>query len=77
MIDGKAVCTPVKRGPSDDTHSIVLDGLSAGEVVVVGPFKALEEIKHDDALTIDDGKRETIASEKPANEGGGVHVRMR
>lgn len=49
-VNGKAICTPVRRGPSDDTHSIVLDGLNEDDVVVVGPFKVLEKIKHDEAI---------------------------
>ncbi len=50
VVNGKTVCTPVKRGPSDDTHSVVLAGVSEGDLVVIGPFKALEKIKHDEAV---------------------------
>jgi HlyD family secretion protein len=58
LVDGKATCTPVKRGASDDTHSLVLEGLKEGEVVVIGPYKALEQIKHGDLLSIDEGRGE-------------------
>jgi HlyD family secretion protein len=51
MIGNKAVCTPVRRGPSDDTHSLVKAGLSEGDQVIVGPFKVLETLKHQDAVT--------------------------
>jgi HlyD family secretion protein len=51
VVNGKTVCTPVKRGPSDDTHSVVLAGLSDGEKVVVGPYKVLENLKHDELVT--------------------------
>jgi len=50
FIDGKAVVTPVKIGPSDVTHTVILGGLTEGEQVVVGPYKALEGLKHDQSL---------------------------
>jgi HlyD family secretion protein len=50
MVQDKAVCTPVKRGASDDTRSIILEGLHEGDRVVIGPFKALEKLKHDESL---------------------------
>ncbi len=45
IIDGKAVCTPVKTGPSNLTHTLILEGLREGDVVIVGPYKVLEKIK--------------------------------
>jgi hypothetical protein len=45
--DGKAIVTPVKIGPSDLTHTIILSGLSEGDRVIVGPYKVLEKLKHD------------------------------
>ena len=45
IVDGKAVCTPVKSGPSDLTHTLVLEGLNEAEVVIVGPYKVLEKIE--------------------------------
>lgn len=50
FVDGKAVITPVKIGPSDVTHTVILGGLEADEQVVVGPYKALEALKHDQNL---------------------------
>lgn len=50
LVNGKSVCTPVKRGPSDDTHSIVLAGANENDVAVLGPFKVLEKLKHDEPL---------------------------
>ena len=47
MIDGKAVVTPVKVGPSDITHTVVESGLADGDIVIVGPYKVLEAMKHD------------------------------
>ena len=50
FVDGKAVVTPVAIGPSDATHTIITGGLSESGLVVVGPYKILESIKHDQAL---------------------------
>jgi hypothetical protein len=44
------VCTPVKRGANDDTHSVVLAGLSESDKVIVGPYKVLEKLKHDELV---------------------------
>jgi HlyD family secretion protein len=45
--DGKATATPVKIWASDLTHTIVLSGLKEGDKVIVGPYKVLEKLKHD------------------------------
>jgi HlyD family secretion protein len=50
MIDGKAVVTPVKVGPSDMTHSLVESGLKEGDEVIVGPYKVLEKLAHDEKV---------------------------
>jgi HlyD family secretion protein len=49
-IDGKAVVTPVKIGPSDLTHTIITAGISEEDEIVVGPFKVLDTLKHDQKL---------------------------
>jgi HlyD family secretion protein len=43
-LDGKAVATPVKVGPSDETHTLILSGLKEGDPVIVGPYKILETL---------------------------------
>jgi len=64
FIDGKAVATPVKAGQSDLTHTIILAGLKEGDKVVVGPYKVLDNLKHDQRL-----KDERVAeAEKKAKE---------
>lgn len=45
-VDGKAVVTPVKIGPSDLTHTIIESGISEEDRIVVGPYKVLESIVH-------------------------------
>lgn len=82
LENNKAVCTPVKRGASDDTHSIVADGLQESDVVIVGPFKVLEKIKHDEAVVDEkdvprDGKTgEKASSNSSGKDDGGVTVRV-
>lgn len=49
-IDGKAVVTPVKMGQSDLTHTIIESGLTEQDKVVVGPYKVLDIIKHDQSI---------------------------
>jgi HlyD family secretion protein len=46
-IDGKAVVTPVKIGPSNLTHTIILSGITEDDKIIVGPYKELEGLKHD------------------------------
>ena len=47
LIDGQAVVTPVKIGPSDETHTVIESGVSEEDNVVVGPYKVLEGMKHE------------------------------
>jgi HlyD family secretion protein len=61
MIDGKAAVTPVTIGPSDLTHIIIRSGLKAGDKVVVGPYKALDGLKHDQLIK---DEREAEAEKK-------------
>ena len=61
-VDGKAVVTPVKIGRSDLTHTIIEQGITENDQIIIGPYKVLEGIKHDQ-LIIDE--REAKAKEKP------------
>lgn len=49
-VDGKAVVTPVKIGQSDLTHTIIKSGIAEKDKIVVGPYKVLESLKHDQKL---------------------------
>lgn len=49
---GKAEVRAVRVGPSDLTHTLIETGIEAEEVVIVGPYKALENLKHGDAVRI-------------------------
>lgn len=69
LIDGKAAATPVTIGASDMTHIIVKSGLKEGDVVVVGPYKVLGSIKHDQLLC-DETKQKQPDNEKEKDKAG-------
>lgn len=54
FIDGKAVVTPVRIGPSDLTHTLIKEGLTEGDRIIVGPYKVLETLKHDATVKEED-----------------------
>ncbi len=47
LVEGQAIVTPVKIGASDETHTIIESGLTEEDDVIVGPYKVLESIKHE------------------------------
>ena len=55
MEDGKAVCRPVRIGPSSLSETIISEGLPPESVVIVGPYKALESLEDGDAVRETDG----------------------
>ena len=66
-VDGKAVITPVKIGPSNLTHTIIEAGVEKGEKIVVGPYKELEKLKHDQVIKDErQAKAEEDAKKKAA-----------
>jgi hypothetical protein len=60
-IDGKAVVTPVQIGQSNLTHTIIKSGITGEDKIVVGPYKVLESIKHDQLIQ---DEREAQAKKK-------------
>ena len=62
-IDGKAVVTPVEIGQSDLTHIIIKSGITEEDKIIVGPYKVLESIKHDQIVQ---DEREAKAKRKDA-----------
>lgn len=62
LVNGKTVVTPVKIGASDMTHTIIASGLSENDKVIIGPFKILDTIAHDQAAT------EETAATQPATK---------
>ena len=72
IIDGKTVVTPVTIGPGDMTHIIIKSGLKEGDKIVVGPYKILEGLKHDqkvrDEREVEKEKKEKEKKAKPADK---------
>jgi len=60
-VDGKAVVRPVKIGQSDLTHTIIKSGITEEDEVVIGPYKVLQDIKHDQKIQ---DEREAEAKKK-------------
>ena len=67
--DGKALATPVKVGPSDDTHTIILAGLDEADQIIVGPYKVLEKLKHEQNVKDEREEKQTTTplATKPAD----------
>jgi HlyD family secretion protein len=61
FVDGKTVVAPVKMGKSDLMYTIIESGLKEGDKVVVGPYKVLEKLKHDQKVQ---DEREVEAKKK-------------
>jgi len=68
FIDGEAVVTPVTVGPSDDTHTVILAGIGPEDRVIVGPYKVLEGLKHEQKVQ---DEREVEKEKKAAEEAEG------
>jgi HlyD family secretion protein len=64
FIDGQAVVTPVTVGPSDETHTAVVSGITEEDDVIVGPYKVLENIKHEQKVR----DEKEVEAEKKAKE---------
>ena len=60
-IDGKTMVTPVKIGPSNLTHTVILSGITEDDKIIVGPYKELEGLEHDKKIR---DEREVEAEKK-------------
>ncbi len=57
VVEGNTVqARPVETGLSDERRIEILSGLKPGERVVVGPFRALDELKDGDAVILKTGE---------------------
>jgi len=65
-INGKAVITPVRIGSSNLTQTILEAGVETGDRVIVGPYKELEKLKHDQVVK---DEREAKAEENGKKAG--------
>jgi len=70
-VDGKAVATPVTVGASDNTHTIIRAGLTTDDRIITGPYKVLEQLKHDQKLKVEEVSPPTTTrpASAPAGEG--------
>jgi HlyD family secretion protein len=83
VSENKAVCAPVKPGASDLTHRLILEGLEEGDEIIVGPYKVLETIKHDEQVKIGesgviatDGDEEAEEEDEGEDGSAGVEVHV-
>ncbi len=60
--DGVAKMREVETGITDDTHIQITSGLSGGEQVIIGPFRAVSRtLNPEDAVTVADRNRASVA----------------
>jgi HlyD family secretion protein len=71
VVDGKAVATVVGTGASNLTNTVIADGVKAGELVVTGPYKALERLKDGEAVVQEESSGWGGDGERPGGGGGG------
>ncbi|MHC4172182.1 MAG: efflux RND transporter periplasmic adaptor subunit [Planctomycetota bacterium] len=72
-VDGKAVVTPVKIDQCDLTHTIIKSGITEEDKIVVGPYKVLESIKHDQKIQDErevEAKKKAAETKADANDSG-------
>jgi len=71
LEDGKAKAHVVKTGASDLTDTIVVAGLEPGAQAISGPFKALQNLRHDQ-LVVEQKKNEPKAAGKAEAKASGA-----
>jgi HlyD family secretion protein len=54
VIDDRAVQRPVETGLTDATRAEIVSGLEEGEKVVVGPYRSLKDLEHEDSVRVRD-----------------------
>ncbi len=69
--DGKAVLTPVKAGGRNITKTAIQEGLEEKMDVIVGPFKALQELTNGASVRLQDDEKKKMGDEKQADRSGG------
>lgn len=75
LEDGRARTTVVKTGISDGTQVEITSGLHAGQVVIIGPYEVLRELRDGDAVAIATGKGDEKWSGKKRADGAQPNVR--
>ena len=57
IADGKARQHAVKTGIADTTHVEIVEGVTEGQEVVTGPYRALKKLKDGDRIQIEAEKK--------------------
>jgi HlyD family secretion protein len=60
--EGVAKRRKVRLGISNDTHQEILDGLTPGEKLIIGPYRTLKQLKDDSAIVVEDDKTRVAQS---------------
>lgn len=68
--NGEAKATPVRIGPSDLRTTALVAGVDSGTRVIVGPYKALQSIKHGQKVRDEDEEKKAEDAKKAAPAGG-------
>ena len=68
VVDGKAIATPVLVGASDLTSSVITAGLEEGDLVIVGPYRELLNLRHDMAVRDMNAETETDSADETSDE---------
>tara|TARA_R110000868_G_scaffold119469_2_gene316978 strand:- start:315165 stop:316571 length:1407 start_codon:yes stop_codon:yes gene_type:complete len=68
VVDGKAIATPVLVGASDLTSSVITAGLEEGDMVIVGPYRELLNLRHDMAVRDMNAETETDSADETSDE---------
>lgn len=73
MVDGRTVVTPVRTGASNLADTMILEGVSEGDVVVTGPYRVLERLKDGEPIREETAKdaADAMAARKDAETPNG------
>jgi HlyD family secretion protein len=74
IADGEAAARKVETGVSDELYVEIIDGLTEGEEVIVGPYRTLKNLHAGDAVKREEKKGDE--DETDDEESGGVEVRV-
>ncbi|MHC4975849.1 MAG: efflux RND transporter periplasmic adaptor subunit [Planctomycetota bacterium] len=69
VYDGsKAIATPVTIGESDLSHTSIMSGLSRGDRVIVGPWRLLQNLKHEQSIRLDEARSTVTDDDQDTGE---------
>ncbi|MFZ9881886.1 MAG: efflux RND transporter periplasmic adaptor subunit [Phycisphaerales bacterium] len=73
MVDGRTVVTPVRTGAANLADTMILEGVSEGDVVVTGPYRVLERLKDGEPIREETAKdaADAMAARKDAETPNG------